>query len=379
MAEVKPERDDKLKALIKLLKTDPVLKKEKLLIFTEFADTARYLEQELQAAGIAGVHRIDGGSSQQQRSEVIRRFAPYYNGANSGRNGRRGQEEIRVLVSTDVLSEGLNLQDATRLINYDLHWNPVRLMQRIGRVDRRMNPDIEARIVADHPEQAPLRGRVEFWNFLPPDELDELLRLFQRVTHKTLVISRTLGIEGRQLLTPDDAFDPIREMNEQCDGTLSATEQLRLEYQALVEQHPELAAALPGLPLKVFSGKALDSPLPAGEGSGGRGVVFFCYRIPRPDPNLIDTESGQPRWSDAAGLTVWGCYDLEWKRVVTEPGAMADLIRSQPDTPRRCALDRAALSALRQRVEKQLIAEHLKPLQAPVGVSPILKCWMELN
>ena len=289
-----------------------------------------------------------------------------------------GQEEIRVLISTDVLSEGLNLQDALRLMNYDLHWNPVRLMQRIGRVDRRLNAEIEASIVADHPEQR-LRGQVAFWNFLPPDELDELLRLFQRVTHKTLVISRTLGIEGRQLLTPDDQFDPIKELNEQCDGALGETEQLRLEYQTLVEQHPELAAALPGLPLKVFSGKALDSPLPAGQGSGGRGVVFFCYRIPRPDPNLIDTESGQPRWSDAAGLTVWGCYDLEGQRVVTEPGAMADLIRSQPDTPRRCALDRAALSALRQQVERQLIAEHLKPLQAPVGVGPMLKCWMELK
>ena len=48
----------------------------------------------------------------------------------------KGREEIRVLVSTDVLSEGLNLQDASRMINYDIHWNPVRLMQRIGRVDR---------------------------------------------------------------------------------------------------------------------------------------------------------------------------------------------------------------------------------------------------
>ncbi|MDS4058089.1 MAG: helicase-related protein [Candidatus Contendobacter sp.] len=379
VAKVKPERDDKLKALIRLLKTDPVLKKEKLLLFTEFADTARYLEQELNKAGITGVHRIDGGSSQKQRSGVIRRFAPYYNDAGSAVLAAEGQEEIRVLVSTDVLSEGLNLQDALRLINYDLHWNPVRLMQRIGRVDRRLNAEVEARILADHPEQQQLRGRVEFWNFLPPDELDELLRLFKRVTDKTLVISRTLGIEGRQLLTPDDQFDPVKELNEQCDGSLSEVEQLRLEYQALVEQHPELAAALPDLPLKAFSGKALDSPLPAKEGSGVRGAVFFCYRIPRPDPNLIDTESGQPRWSDAAGLTVWGCYDLEWRRIVTEPGAMAELIRSQPDTPRRCALDRAALSALRQRVEKQLIAEHLKPLQAPVGVSPILKCWMELN
>lgn len=371
VAKVNPKRDDKLQGLLKRLKTDKVLKQQKLILFTEFADTARYLERELRDAGITGVHRIDGGSSQKQRSEVIRRFAPYYNGSSSAEIAAKGQEEIRVLVSTDVLSEGLNLQDALRLINYDLHWNPVRLMQRIGRVDRRLNPEIEARIVADHPEQKTLRGRVEFWNFLPPDELDDLLRLFQRVTHKTLVISRTLGIEGRQLLTPDDAFDPIKELNEQCDGTLSATEQLRLEYNALVMQYPERAAVLPGLPLKAFSGKA--APLP------NTRVVFFCFRIPRPDPNLMDTESGQPRWSDAAGFTVWACYDLEWKRVVTEPGAIANFIRSQPDTPRQCALDRAALSALRQQVERQLINEHLKPLQAPVGISPVLKCWMELN
>ncbi len=371
LSEVKPERDDKLKALIKLLKTDKVLKNEKVLLFTEFADTARYLQHELEASGIAGVHRIDGGSSQRQRSEVIRRFAPYYNNTTPAEIVGEGLEPIRVLVSTDVLSEGLNLQDATRLINYDLHWNPVRLMQRIGRVDRRMNPEIETRIIADDPRQQKVRGKVEFWNFLPPEELDELLRLFQRVAGKTLVISRTLGIEGRKLLTPDDNFDPVKELNEQCDGTLSDTEQLRLEYDELVKAHPELAKSLPDLPLKVFTGKASPPP--------GVKAVFFCHRIPRPDPNLIDTESGEPRWSDAAGLTVWTCCDLETKKVAVSPGGIAALIRSTPQTPRHCALDRAALSELRKKVEKQLVADHLRPLQAPAGVSPVLKCWMELN
>ncbi|MFZ1509333.1 MAG: helicase-related protein [Anaerolineae bacterium] len=371
VGRVTPDRDDKLKALIKLLRTDSVLKAQKVIIFTEFADTARYLERELAAAGITGLQRIDGGSNQRQRSDVIRRFAPYYNGLSSAELAAQGKPPIRVLISTDVLSEGLNLQDATRLINYDLHWNPVRLMQRIGRVDRRMNPAVEARLVADHPELKPLRGRVAFWNFLPPDELDELLHLFQRVTSKTLVISRTLGIEGRTLLTPDDRFDPIKEINEQCDGTLSEAEQLRLEYTALVGAHPALAATLAKLPLKVFSGRV--SPRPDAR------AVFFCYRIPRPDPNLIEAEPGQPRWSDAAGFTVWLCYDLEGSRVLTEPGAIANLIRSEPDTPRHCALDRAALSELRKRVERQVVADYLRPLQAPVGVTPILKCWMELN
>jgi len=90
-------------------------------------------------------------------------------------------------------------------------------------------------------------------------------------------------------------------------------------------------------------------------------------------------EAAEPRWSDAAGFTVGSCYDLEGKRVLADPGAIADLIRSEPKTPRHCAIDRAALSDLRRKVEKQLIGDDLRPLQAPVGVSPVLKCWMELN
>lgn len=371
LADAKPERDDKIKALIKLLKSDPVLKKEKVILFTEFADTARYLEKQLCHAGFTGICRIDGGSTQRQRSDVIRRFAPYYNDSSSAELMAEGKEEIRILIATDVLSEGLNLQDATRLINYDLHWNPVRLMQRIGRVDRRMNPAVEKRILADHPEQKKFRGKVAFWNFLPPEELDELLRLFQRVTSKTLVISRTLGIEGRKLLTPDDEFDPVKELNEQCDGSMSDTEQLRLEYNELVENHPELAAKLPGLPLKLFSGKA--SPRP------GSRCVFFSYRIPRPDMSLLETETGEPRWSESAGVTVWACYDLEGNRVLTDAGAIAALIRSAPDTPRKCSIEKTTLSELRKKVEKQLVHDFLRPLQAPLGVSPVLKCWMELN
>ena len=92
------------------------------------------------------------------------------------------------------------------MANYDIHWNPVRLMQRIGRVDRRMNPEIEKRLVADHPEVAASRDKVWFWNFLPPDELNEILSLYAKVTQKTLLISKTLGIEGKKLLTPEDDY-----------------------------------------------------------------------------------------------------------------------------------------------------------------------------
>ena len=198
------------KALVKLLKTDPVLKQHKVLIFSEYMATARFLQQELVRAGITGVDEVDSATDR-DRGKIIRQFAPYYNESSSAALKSEGLSETRVLISTDVLSEGLNLQDATRLINYDLHWNPVRLMQRIGRVDRRLNRETEAAILKDHPEQKAIRRTVAYWNFLPPDELDDLLRLYRKVSHKTLRISKTFGIEGRKLLTPEDNYEALRD------------------------------------------------------------------------------------------------------------------------------------------------------------------------
>ncbi|HEX8311214.1 MAG TPA: helicase-related protein, partial [Chthoniobacteraceae bacterium] len=365
---VKPERDDKLKALIKLLKVDKALTGQKVIIFSEFADTARYLEHELKQAGLTQLERIDGSSSQRQRSAVIHRFSPFYNGTSAA---DMDGAEIQTLIATDVLAEGLNLQDASRLINYDLHWNPVRLMQRIGRVDRRMNAETEAQIVAERPELAGERGRIVYWNFLPPDELNDLLRIYERVTRKVLTISRTLGIEHGKLLSDKDDYEVLRELNKQYEPPPSETESLRLEFNRLVKEHPEVAATLGALPLKLFSGKQH----PAADAK----AIFFCFRIPRPDPDLVPAENGELRWSDAAGFTIWICSDLKGERLATDPSAIADLIRSLPDTARHCALDRAELSKLRKAVEKEITRTHLRALQAPPGVTPVLKCWMEMN
>ena len=135
-----PARDDKLNALKKLLREEPRLQGRKLLIFTEYRATAKYLERELKKDGFQGLVEIDG-MVKTDRHELVRRFSPYYNAATSA---DLGENEIRTLIATDVLSEGLNLQDASRLINYELHWNPVRLMQRIGRVDRRRSAAVDS-------------------------------------------------------------------------------------------------------------------------------------------------------------------------------------------------------------------------------------------
>jgi superfamily II DNA or RNA helicase len=364
--DVRPERDSKLSALVKLLTEDKDASDRKILLFTEFADTARYVERELANKGLKGIVRIDGSSTQRQRTSVIQRFAPFYN----HQAPPPPEDSIRILIATDVLAEGLNLQDADRLINYDLHWNPVRLMQRIGRVDRRLSPEIEELILKSSGKKSATRGTVVYWNFLPPDELEELLALYGRVNRKTLVISKAFGIEGRKLLRPDDEFDPVKEINEQFEGQQTETEKLMLEYERLVLEHPDLAAALPKLPLKVFSGKKNDGAGPAG--------VFFCFRIPRPDPDLKAADASMT-WTDQAGETLWSFISLDSGEATSDPARIAELIRSAPDTARYCSMDRAKLSQLRAAAEKEAVNKYLRPLQAPIGISPILKCWMEVD
>jgi len=366
LKKFEPKHDDKLSAVVKLLKTDPVLSAHKVLIFSEYAATARYLKAQLTEAGIDGVDEVDSGLKR-DRGDIITQFAPYYNDCSSAQLKADALDEIRVLISTDVLSEGLNLQDATRLINYDLHWNPVRLMQRIGRVDRRMNPDIEARLLADHPEHAGLRGRIVYWNFLPPDELDGLLKLYSRVSHKTLRISKTFGIEGKKLLRPEDDFDALKDFTQAYEGTPTPIEEMHLEYQKLLKDDPGLEARLSALPSRVFSGKTHPTP-------GARGV-FFCYALPAPPTHV----GAAPGWTEEAGETRWYLYDLATEKTVEEPTQMAPLIRCAPDTPRKTRLPRATLSEIRAKVEKHIKNTYLKSAQAPLGVKPLLKAWMELS
>lgn len=356
--EFSAKDDDKLKALVKLAKPN-VDAGRKLLVFTEFADTARYLGNQLEQAGIQRVEHVDG-SRGIDRADVIRRFAPYYNGTSSPELEENERTEIDVLVSTDVLAEGLNLQDATRLANYDIHWNPVRLMQRIGRVDRRLNPAVETRLIADHPSREADRGTIEIHNFLPPDELDLLLKLYEKVSFKTLLISKTLGIEGRKFLKPEDDFEALKEFNASYEGATSPIEALHLEYQQLVAEHPDLERELIGLPGAVFSGKV-----------AGANGVFLCFELP-----ALDNESGA--FTLAAGPTRW--YLRGGDGAVSESvGEIADIVRAQPETERIVRAPKADLVAAKRDVEKHIKNTYLKGLDAPIDApDPRLVAWMEL-
>jgi superfamily II DNA/RNA helicase len=367
----KPANDDKLKALINLLKQDENLKEQKVLIFSEYMATARYLKKQLIEAGFAGVDEVDS-ASKKDRTEIIRSFAPYYNRPPQGNLFEGIEEETRILISTDVLSEGLNLQDATRLINYDIHWNPVRLMQRIGRVDRRLNPEIEELIFKNHPELKDTRGTIIFWNFLPPDELDDLLRLYSKVSHKTLRISKVFGIEGKKLLRPEDDYEAFKDFTHVYEGSTTSLEKMHLEYQQLIADNAGLENTLKGLPRKVFSGKQHPN--------AGSRAVFFCYSLPAPgSASSEDNAKDLDKWTEEAGFTKWYLYDLVTEKIIEEPSYIIDFVRCKPDTSRHRSIEEKTLSEIRASVEKHIKDSYLKQVQAPQGVKPVLKAWMELS
>jgi hypothetical protein len=233
-----------------------------------------------------------------------------------------------------------------------------------------MDPTIEARIIADHPDQKKLRGETAYWNFLPPEELDELLRLFRTVSKKTLRISKTFGIEGSKLLTPDDDYQALKEFTDAYEGTLSPVEAMHLELQALFRMQPDLESRLRALPGKVFSGRKHPR-------SGPRSV-FFCYALPARPVGEAASED-QTVWTLDAGYVQWYLLDLEKGSILEEAPQISDVVRSTTETPRHCEIKPATLKQAREKLEKHIKNTYLKKVQAPLGVEPVLRAWMEIN
>ncbi|CDK00598.1 putative Helicase domain protein [Microbacterium sp. C448] len=336
---------------------------QQVIVFTEFADTARYLHERLIEAGLADVDRIDGGRKG-NRYAMIKRFSPFYNKV--AKEERAAQAPLRVLISTDVLSEGVNLQDGTLLVNYDIHWNPVRLMQRIGRVDRRMNPAIEAELVKERKSAKATRGKIQIRNFLPPDDINNLLQLVGRVEGKTLMISKTLGIPGGKLLDESDMFDDVKvfqAFKDEYVGDISPLEQLRLKWLELTKDHPDIESLVERLP---------DGISIAKEGQP-RGV-FVCRRV----PTLTKAdESGEPEWSLSPGRVEWALKtsdDVERGVLTIDAAVEADM-----DTAKKPFTERGPLQAALRQFEREETKQLRKDVQLPLDApTPETLCWMEI-
>lgn len=128
-----PTKDSKVNALVDLLRDEHA--GEKVLVFTEYADTAEYVAQALKGSGIANVGLASGDS--EDPAAIARRFSPDSNRLPGEEGDHKPIDDpVDVLIATDVLSEGQNLQDAHIVVNYDLPWAIIRIIQRAGRVDR---------------------------------------------------------------------------------------------------------------------------------------------------------------------------------------------------------------------------------------------------
>ncbi len=190
------------------------LEQDKVLVFTYFKDTAEYLYQQLltdrqwlaamakrrnSSSGLR-VELLTGKTPTRQREILVRRFAPRVNRLSDQEIGCSPEEEIDLLICTDVLSEGQNLQEAAALVNYDLHWNPVRMIQRAGRIDRLGSPFEELVIVNGFPEQG----------------LELLLGLVQRLQKRIALIDQQVGLDASVLgeVISERSLEEIRMLKE---------------------------------------------------------------------------------------------------------------------------------------------------------------------
>lgn len=233
-----PARDEKLTRLRELLENTH--SKEKVLVFTQFADTANYLANELKKAGLTGVEAVTGNT--ESPTAAAHRFSP-----DSNKKEISKDKELRVLIATDVLSEGQNLQDAHIVINYDLPWAIIRLIQRAGRVDR---------IGQKH-------DQILCYSFLPADGVERIIRLRSRVQDRLTQNAEVVGSDEAffedqtALQTLEDLFneeDGVLDGDEE-DGEVDLASEAYQIWKNAIDEDSKLAKTIPALPDVVYSAR----------------------------------------------------------------------------------------------------------------------------
>jgi hypothetical protein len=297
-----PAKDEKLAELEKLLtKKHP---KEKVLLFSQFADTVSYLDEQLRARGLKKFAAVTGDT--EDPSDFARRFSP---DSNKAREKVTVSDELRVLVATDVLSEGQNLQDAAIVVNYDLPWAIIRLIQRAGRVDR----------IGQKSEQ------ILCYSFLPAEGVERLIRLRARVRQRLQENAEVVGTD--ETFFEDERHDDlIRDLFTERSGILDDPEDNEVDLASLAYQiwknacdiEPSLKKTIPDMANVVFSTKALSDVPPKPAGAGGA----------KPDSGVmvyVRTADGNDAlaWVDQQGRTVTESQHEILRAAACEPATPA--------------------------------------------------------
>lgn len=298
--------DAKLERLKQFLETE--LNGQKVLIFTYYKDTARYLYRGLtedhnaawlQAMGQPNIRRIDSHVKPVDRIRSVENFAPIA----SGQPQIQGTaQEIDILISTDVLSEGQNLQDCGYLINYDLHWNPTRMVQRAGRIDR-LGSSFDV---------------LTIYNMFPDRALEMLLGLVKSLTSKIDVINQTGFLDASvlgEVVTPRD-FNTLRRIADEDNSVIEEQESF-LELASSEVLLSELQKVLATEARRWLTD--LDDGIHSGiERRDARGM-FFYFTAPHP-------VQGRSHF--------WRYYDIAQNRILDNRYQIMQIIACGPETPR---------------------------------------------
>ena len=241
------ENDPKLDKFIDDLKNNKLLKKSKILIFTESKETAEYLKKNIDMHFKNQTILFTGGSKNKDRDIIQENFNPDVSKTNQ-------KNDFRILVTTDILAEGISLHRANVIVNYDLPWNPTRIMQRVGRINR---------VGTKH-------DNIYVFNFFPSAQVGEHMSLEENITSKIQAFHDTLG-EDFKYLSEDEEVDTYGIFGKTLYDKLNSKESLEeedfeedstLKYLKIIrdlrDENEALFIKIKNYPRKIRSAKYLD-------------------------------------------------------------------------------------------------------------------------
>lgn len=233
-------RDPKLLAFVDILSSRTVLQKNKLIVFTESKETAEYLTANLAKTFPSEVLAFTGDSSVAVRERVIENFDA---------RARTPKDDYRILVTTEVLAEGVNLHRSNTVINYDIPWNPTRLIQRVGRINR-VDTNFD---------------KIYSFNFFPTEQSNDQIKLKEAAEAKIQAFITLLGADAR-LLTEGEAIESHELFNRLISKKTITGEdeedESELKYLQLIrnirDNDPDLFEQIKRLPKKARTAKHQD-------------------------------------------------------------------------------------------------------------------------
>jgi superfamily II DNA or RNA helicase len=234
-----PKTDQKLNELQALL--NEIHGDDKVIVFTQYSDTAQYIYKQLKKRGMNHIDYVTGAS--ENPTAIVEKFSPV---SNDNTNMSK-ESELRVLIATDVLSEGQNLQDAHVIVNFDLPWAIIRLIQRAGRVDRIGQKE----------------DKIYCYSFFPADGVEEIINLRKRLNERinqnaSIVGSDEVFFEGNEKNLKDMFNEKSGALDDEDDADVDLSSQAYQIWKNATDANPKLKQIIPALSNVVYSTKSVD-------------------------------------------------------------------------------------------------------------------------